>query len=423
MGGGGVQRISKFLKYFDYEQYHVSVLTVRRSFFYTSDKTLNREIPAAVNVIRSGSLDPFRLIYIFRKIFGRFSGKTSPVVHHESGGWLRKLAAAVFVPDSRLPWLPFALFRLRRLHRRRKIDLIIATMPPFTTGLIGILAQQLLCLPAVLDFRDAWLENPYLPPSGKWQQELNARLENYCIFRARGVIFVNPALSQEYLNRFPQFQEKPHVTIRNGYDPDDFTNPPDSTDFPSTHSRFDLGIMGTIYSQGNCPETLLEALRQLKIAQPDLSNKFQLTILGKWTPKFPALIDNLGIGDLVELLPYLPHRAALKRAAQFDALALAIDSRIPGSAAVTPGRIYEYLYLRKPILALCPPNSDLADLVRTNNAGESVNFEDIAKIKTVLNDWMESSREIHQRYKFTNLAQYHRNTQTQQLLTFIQTFF
>ncbi len=423
MGGGGVQRIGKFLKYFDYERYHVSVLTVRRSFFYTSDETLGREIPASVNIIRSGSLDPFRLIYIFRKIFTRFSSKTSPTVHHESGGWMRKLAGAFFVPDSRLLWLPFALFRLRRLHRQHKIDLIIATMPPFTAGLIGILAQQLLRLPTALDFRDAWCQNPYLPSSGKWQQKLNTRLENYCISRARGVIFVNPALAKTYLKRFPQITEKPHVTIRNGYDPEDFTNLPDSTGYPSTHSHFNLGIMGTIYSQGNRPESLLEALRQLKIVQPNLLQKFRLTILGKWTPEFPEFISGLGIDDLVELLPYLPHGAALKRAAQFDALTLAIDSRIPGSAAVTPGRIYEYLYLQKPILALCPPNSDLANLIQNSTAGEVVDFENIEGIKTILNNWIERPAEMSERYTFENLATFNRKQQTQQLLKFIQTFF
>jgi len=74
MGGGGVQRITKFLKYFDYERYDVSVITVRRSFFYSADPTLAEEIPRNVRVIKTGSLDPFRLIYLFRK-FGRAAVK------------------------------------------------------------------------------------------------------------------------------------------------------------------------------------------------------------------------------------------------------------------------------------------------------------------------------------------------------------
>ena len=66
MGGGGVQRLTKFLKYFDYQEYVVSVLTVKPSFFYTMDESILKEIPSEVRVFRSGSSDPFRLLFFFK---------------------------------------------------------------------------------------------------------------------------------------------------------------------------------------------------------------------------------------------------------------------------------------------------------------------------------------------------------------------
>ena len=68
MGGGGVQRILKFLKFWDYSGFDVSILTVKSSYFYAEDKTLMKEIPAQVSVYRSGSLDPFRIAQIIREI-------------------------------------------------------------------------------------------------------------------------------------------------------------------------------------------------------------------------------------------------------------------------------------------------------------------------------------------------------------------
>lgn len=416
MGGGGVQRITKFLKYLDYQRFQVTVLTVRPSFFYTSDPTLAAEIPPEVRVIRSGSLDPFRLIYLLKN-FWRRQPPSREEIPRESGGRVRKIAMSLFVPDSRLFWLPFALLKLWRLHRRQRIDVLTASMPPFTAGVIGRLARRVLGFPLVLDFRDAWCENPYLPRVGRLQERLNRRLEAGCLRRADALLFVNPALEALYRRRFPAVSARPHRTIRNGYDPADFAGIDPQ---PSGGSRFELGIVGTIYSQGNRPAALLRALQQRYAREPDLPRRLRLTFVGKWSPDFLALVQEMGIDPLLQFIPYRPHREALALAARFDALALAIEGHLPGSAEVTPGRIYEYLYLRKPVLALCPENSDLAGLVRDNRAGEVLASDDAAGIEQVLEDWMANRHLLRQRYGNANLEIYSRVRQTETLMEFLE---
>lgn len=422
MGGGGVQRITKFLKYFDHERYDLSVITVRPSFFYSADPTLAEEIPRNVRVIRTGSLDPFRLIYLFRKFIGKFSARSSPQTpSRESRGKVRKMAMSIFVPDSRLLWLPFALGRLWRLNRSHPIDGIIASMPPFTAGLIGILGKRLTSAPIILDFRDSWTANPYLPDIGKAQSNLNEKLEAFAVRHAAGFVFVNPALERYYQDKYPAIREKHSTTIRNGFDPDDFEETPAT--HPQPGSVFTLGIMGTIYSQGNSPQRLIQAIKELDHEDDDFRQKFRLTFLGKWSPDFKEWTEKENVRELMEFVSYLPHREALKRTGQFNALALAIDSRFEGSAEVTPGRIYEYLYLKKPILALCPPNGDLAGLIRQSNAGEIVEFNDIQRIKQVLADWMENRDSLAERYRFANVAQYSRQHQTRELMDFLEKLF
>lgn len=410
-----MQRITKFLKYLDHRRFQVTVVTVRPSFFYTNDPTLTAEIPPEVRVIRSGSLDPFRLIHLL-KHFRRRELPARDEAPRESSGRVRKIAMSLFVPDSRLLWLPFALLKLWRLHRRQRIDLLVASMPPFTTGLIGRLARQILDIPLVLDFRDAWSENPYLPRVGRLQERLNRRLEAGCLRRADALLFVNPALEQHYLQRFPALSARPHRTIRNGYDPADFAG----IDPPPVERRFEMGIMGTIYSQGNRPTALLRALQQRYAREPDLPERFRLSFIGKWSPDFLALVDEMGIAPLLQFIPYRPHREALTLATRFDALALAIDGDLPGSAVVTPGRIYEYLYLRKPVLALCPEHSDLACLVRDNRAGEVRASDDVAGIEQVLADWIAHRSQLRQRYGNANLEIYSRVRQTEALMEFLE---
>lgn len=422
MGGGGVQRITKFLKYFDYESYDATVITVRPSFFYSADPTLAEEIPRDVKVVRTGSLDPFRLIYLFRKYIAKLSARSpAKFPSQESGGKIRKIAMSIFIPDSRLMWLPFALGRLWRLKRAYPIDGIIASMPPFTSGLIGVIGKQMVKAPLILDFRDSWTANPYLPGIGKVQKKLGEKLEAHTVKGAAGFVFVNPALERYYRDKYPSIQEKQCTTIRNGFDPDDFNETPAIN--PQPGSIFTLGIMGTIYSQGNFPLTLIQAITALSEEDKHFKQKFCLTFLGKWSPDFKEWVEKESVRELIKFIPYLPHREALKRAGQFDALALAIDSRLEGGAKVTPGRIYEYLNLRKPILALCPPNGDLADLIRQNNAGEVVEFSDVEKVKEVLADWVENRNALGKRYRFTSVSQYSRQSQTRELMAFLRKLF
>jgi glycosyltransferase involved in cell wall biosynthesis len=432
-GGGGVQRLTKFLKYFDYEKYYVTVLTVKPSFFYTSDESLLKDIPGQVRVLRSESLDPFRLICFYRVLKNKLvrkrdssrtsdkDSRTSAQTHPESTNLIRRISMSFFVPDSRILWLPFALVKLWQLHRINQVDLIVASMPPFTSGIIGSLFQRWMKVPVVLEFRDAWTKNPYLPQMGSLYSSLNEKLEKFCLTKATGVIFVNPKLREYYETKHSFLVSKALTTIRNGFDSEDFGAA--SLSHSADRSQpFTLGIMGTIYSQGNRPVTLLKAVDELLKDDPGLKSKIKLTFLGKWSSDFLKLLGQFEIRGNTELISYLPHQQALKKAAEFDALSLSIESNFPGSELVTPGRIYEYLRLHRPILALCPMNSDLAFLVREHNAGEAVEFERIDEIKSILKSWIENRSSLSQKYKFEKLDELDRFQLSKALLDFLQIF-
>jgi len=350
MGGGGVQRVLKFLKYWDFNQYHLTVVTVKPSFFYAQDGKLLEEIPSPVRVLRTGSADPFRLIYLLKKVIP-LPKSTAESQRRESSDLLRRIAGYLFLPDSRLLWLPFALVKIRRLHRRQPVDLIVATLPPFTTGLVGYFANRLLKIPYLLDFRDAWTNNPYLPQMTSVHDFLQSKIEAIVVRRATGMAFVNPNLQQYYMERYPFLSRQRCRAVRNGFDPEDFANV-EKESTPPKDDIFRVGILGTVYSQGNAPYSLLEALSRMKHDDPDLANRFRLVFVGKWAGNFLSRVSEYHVDDLLEWVDYLPHQELLRFARQLDALCLAIQTGLPGSENVTPGRIYEYLALHKPIRAL-----------------------------------------------------------------------
>ena len=416
-----MQRIVKFLKYIDYSKYDISVLTVKNSLFYAYDETLKSEIPAAVNIVKSGSLDPFRLVNIFSNFIRPKSKKSAPSsMANESGASIRKLSMKIFIPDSRIFWLPFALNKLWHLHQLRSIDLLIASMPPFTAGIAGILFKKWMGVPVILDFRDAWIDNPYTPEMSTLVSQFNTKIESYCVLNANGLIFVNPALQEHYSTKYQPMSFTPNTCIRNGYDEEDFKQF-NSKDKSNSDSPFILGIIGSVYSQGNRPLSLLKALQEMVIENERLENKLKLVLMGKWTAGLVKHIESFKFPrGLVELIPYQTHVNALYKASKFDALTLSVEEDFKGSKIVTPGRIYEYLRLKRPILAICPLSSDLANVVRDHRSGEVFSFNDVEGIKNQLCQWINNKSAFKDGYKFVNIKKVSRQKQTISLEKFIE---
>jgi glycosyltransferase involved in cell wall biosynthesis len=418
MGGGGVQRISKFLKYWDYTKYQVSLLTVKSSHFYAEDKSLIKDIPETVDIYRTGTFDPFRLIYLLKKVL-QFPEKKEKKLQKESGGFLRRLSNLLFIPDSRILWFPFALSQACKINKNNKIDLIVATMPPFTTGIVALMINKILKIPYILDFRDSWTQNPYMPKITPFHNFIHSWLESITTRNALAVTCVNPNLKKYYLNRFPFLLARPVTVIRNGFDPDDFSDLPKSPKLIDK-KKFNIGIMGTVYSQGNSPKPLLDALYDLRKDDPQMTQKVKVVFIGKWTSNFLESTKSYSLNNTIDWIQYLPHHEALSIANNMTALAIFIDSNLTGSENLTPGRIYEYLYFKKPILALCPKHSDLAFLVKHFEAGITIDYDDLDSLKMVLSQWISTAADFQREFKFKNPEEFHRKYLTEKMMKFIE---
>ncbi|MBN1503981.1 MAG: hypothetical protein JW952_02840, partial [Candidatus Eisenbacteria bacterium] len=62
LGGGGVQRTSKFVKYLPDSGWTPVVVTVKEGAYWVADGTLAGDVPAGVEVVRTSSLSPFRVL-------------------------------------------------------------------------------------------------------------------------------------------------------------------------------------------------------------------------------------------------------------------------------------------------------------------------------------------------------------------------
>src|SRR5439155_7607998 len=105
---------------------------------------------------------------------------------------------------------------------------------------------------------------------------------------------------------------------------------------------------------------------------------------GDFRPSDRQWAEGLGLGDRLELIPYLPRRRSLELQRDSEALLLLIPEAGGRGCGVLSGKVFEYLAAERPILASVPPDGAAALLIRETGAGVVAPPDDVAAIRAAL---------------------------------------
>ena len=268
-------------------------------------------------------------------------------------------------PDRQAGWLPFAVRYGYNIICRRKIDLIFSTGGPWTSLLIGRILSGLTRVPLVLDYRDPWLDNPFHNLNYSKIFNLSSRLlERWIVNRADAVILNTDSLKQAFVKRYGK-HNKFHV-LHNGFLEEELRTDA-KIDFSAGRDDFIFIHAGAIYGNRSidnflvafkeCLQRNLFGKRQAKIclvgADADSGGKCR-SILGEQIFKKCCILS--------ERIPHENCIAYLRRSHCF----LIFQQN---TAIQVPRKLFEYLALRKPILAVTPENGETARIINKNEAG------------------------------------------------------
>jgi len=338
LGLSGVQRTLKFVKYLPQFGWQPTVLTVTPTGYYAQDYTLLEELHSHhIEVERVGSLDPNRL---FRK---------KGVVKMPSEKW-RKIFTFIsdtfFIPDNKIGWKRKALKAAIKLFEKNNFDVIFATAPPFTDFLIGTALHKKFNKPLVIDYRDPWHEYPYKYYPTPLHKLWNYKLEKK-VLRASSRILVTGRRTKELiLKRFKYLRYNDVTILSHGYDPADFVVDPKIHVEKSKRMRF--AHAGVFYGD-RTPKHFLQALKEVVTAQPQLKDQIELVLIGNLQDEYMKIIKSLGLEGNVTITGYLDHKHCIEYLKSADILWLTLNND-----KQSPGKLYEYLGLRKPILGCVP---------------------------------------------------------------------
>ncbi|MEX0725862.1 MAG: glycosyltransferase, partial [Planctomycetaceae bacterium] len=372
VGGAGVQRPLKFVKFLRRFGWETTVLTAENPSVPVFDESLLAEIPAEATLLKARTWEPsYRL-----KGESAAIGESAPAGRR---GWksrakqtarnlLKKTAGIVLQPDPQILWSPNAYRTACEYLKHVPHDAILTTAPPYSNLLLGCRLKQQFDLPLVADFRDEWdLSSQYLENGQRdvVSQFVQRRMQHR-VLRSADLILATTQASTHRLRERAETVNR-HVPVQciyNGYDDDDFAHLwVGSVPSKKTSDRFRIVYTGTLWNLTSV-EPIVRAFEELQRTAGHLTEQIEFVAIGRKTPEQLALLERLRTtGCRLIVKDYCSHGDAISEMQSADALCLLL-SDLPGAERVAPAKLFEYLALEKPVFAVVP-EGETSHIVRS----------------------------------------------------------
>jgi len=395
INSSGVYRTLGFIKYLPKKIWEISVLTVDIDATDTVDNDLFKKIEDGVIVYRSKDIDYF-FIWKKLKILRSARKESSSDEPDKSSDYTsrcwdnikKQISGLLKTPDNQSGWLFPALFQCRVLPRP---DIIYSTAPPFTGLLIAAFLKKIWRIPLVIDFRDPWSDNPFNVKREGLVLWLNNLLERFTMVQADAIVSNTGPMAAHFYNKYPEINNKIYV-INNGYDQEDYinVNPVRSVD----KNTLLMVHIGLLYEQRN-PIPFLEAVKKLR-AYLFFDNQVVVQLIGMSETfggqTLEELVRQLELTDIVDIVPPVSHQEALGRAKGADILLLFAQ----GTNMQIPAKLFEYLALGPPILAVCEEGSATQEMLADNKIHQIAKNNHVADIEVCIRnlyaDWQQKGK-------------------------------
>jgi len=407
-GGPGVQRWLKFVKYLPEFEIHPVIYIPKNPKYPITDSSLNQEIPENITIYKNKIFEP----YFFAGFLSKKKTKqiSSGVISDENPSLIEKfllwIRGNMFIPDARKYWVKPSVRLLTGIIEKEEIDTIITTGPPHSLHLIGLELKKNLDVKWLADFRDPWTSIGYhtklrlTKASQRKHRQLEKKVANGC-----DKLLVTSTTTK---TEFETITTTPVYVITNGYD-----IPESELPFSALDKKFTLSHIGSLLT-GRNPENLWKVLSEIINENEAFRNVFQLNLIGVVGQDVLNSINDNGLEFYTRIIEYVTHEEAVNYQRRSQLLLLAeIDS--PQTRGIIPGKLFEYLAAKRPILAIGPEQWEGGEIVKSTNSGIVCNYNSVADLKAVILKWFHLYQQGILMVSSVNIKEYNRRTLTAKL--------
>ena len=379
-GGPGVQRWLSFVQHLPNYGVEPIVFTPKSPRYPIIDKSLLNDIPEKLKVIKRCIIEPNTLVQLFFP--KRIKTISSGIIENKKTSFVEKvmlwLRGNIFIPDARAFWVAPSVRYLKKYISNNGIDTVITTGPPHSLHLIGLELSKKHKVKWIADFRDPWCSISYhkklfFLDSTKKKHEV---LEREVLNSADSIIVTSPSTQKEFQSK----TTTPVHLITNGYDKKKRLKTPKCNTFNISH-------IGTILANRN-PQALWKVLSDMVKKDEGFSKDFSLQFVGKVSAEVLSIVGKYGLMSHTKKIDYLPHQVAIG-IQDSSSLLLLLEADIEETKAIIPGKLFEYMASKNPIIAIGPKDWDVEGIIEKTKTGVCFNYGEEEKLR----------EEIQRRYR------------------------
>lgn len=423
VGGAGVQRPVKWVKYLQRFGWDVTVLTTLNPSVPVRDESLLADLPADVEVIRARTWEPdYR---IKQNLVGADASARNGLIARVKNGVrnvARRCVKLALQPDPQVLWNYNAIQAGSQALKERPHDAILVTAPAYSSFYIGASLKRRFRLPLVLDYRDEWdLSGKYLENAQRdWMSKvIQSRMQGHLLRQADAVVATTRLSTQNLAGKLASIGHQiPARCIYNGFDTEDFEHTAGlqqpANVKPPEQGTFRLVYTGTLWNLTDVAP-MVQAIERLDSVHPELAKCLEFVCVGRKTPEQISILERLkNTSARLVSIDYCDHSTVLQWLETASALCLLL-SDVPGADRVVPAKLFEYLAVRKQMVAICPAG-ETADIAKSFFPGGQFTPADVPDIC----DWLQQRIATPDLFPATKshderLCQFSRESQTHQL--------
>jgi len=319
-------------------------------------------------------------------------------------------------------WLIPAFWMALRLVKKYEIGIVFASSPNPESLVICYLLKKFKGIKLVCDYRDPWTDRPYLkvPKIRDW---IDNALEKSILSDSDLVTTTGMVLREDLINRYSLKKPETFKVIYNGYD----------KDLIGIHRRqnerndgkLQITFWGTL-KWFITPEYFLRGLSIFLEREKEAKSKICVNFLGRIVGEgliniTDDLLNKLELKEVVSLVDFLPYKEGIARLYESDVLLLIVPKYGGFTKYRVPAKLFEYMYINKPILGLVPLDGECAKLIRQTAIGRIADPEDIEAIAKVLGEIYADFKNGYINYKpiYSEIKKFNRVVLTEKLAEYL----
>jgi glycosyltransferase involved in cell wall biosynthesis len=300
-----------------------------------------------VQVLTASKQDPNDVQTNVTCVEGRIRGSKFALEH------VAERLQKVIVAAESLMWALRTTAAADQIISREKVCAVVSTSPPVASHLVALKLKTRYGVRWIADFRDPLVGNPFRKDTGI-AGHLDRLLQKWIFRRADAVVATTDATVELWRRQHPEHEKKMHL-IWNGFDPEDRLEP---VSLPQRAYKL-LVHVGAIYGIRDPGALLCSFDRLIKrgLLSPE---KLRIQLIGPvegdWCRDREPLADLVRLGCLRYDGVQVPKREAARAMASADAVIL-LDSHGEHGAIQVPAKLFDYIRIGRPILAVTTRNS------------------------------------------------------------------